>query len=77
MHIAFQAAIFLETEPAMGFCDQDTLVAPGVDANNKPYVVVTVENDAFDDVAQRVPPSVHVLGEQVPVILMPMTMRHN
>ncbi len=77
MHIAFEAARMLETEPATGLCDVDCIVDPDVDCQGNPFVMVRVDDRHQAEIQQNLPDRVTVLNRDILIIVMPPSARMN
>lgn len=77
MHIAFEAARLIEGEEAMGIWNGECILDPDVDAAGKPFVVVSAEEEIFQELGRTLPDTVIVSGHNVSILLKSLTMRMN
>ena len=77
MHVAFEAARLIETEPRLGLTEQESFLDPDADDFGNIFVVVSVADDAYPRVSARMPSVISVLNKDVCIIVKPLSMRMN
>lgn len=77
MHIAFEAARLIETEPKIGLTEQESFIDPDADDFGNVFVVVSVSDEAYSRISARMPEVINVLNKDVLIVVKPLSMRMN
>jgi len=75
MHIAFEAARWIESHSVMGLWDGDGTVDPDVDSDNRPFVLITADEKMMEKITASIPEKILVGDREVAVIVRPMSLR--